>query len=108
LKAFVRADGTREARRAWADVVQSGYLSRNLACHPAVERTALPMLQELFSLFHGLMEERARLLETVAVVRRLLSKQSLAETDVASQLDAWEERTVGYRSLIRAARRARI
>jgi hypothetical protein len=108
LKAFVRADGTREARRAWADVLQSGYLGRNLACHPAVERTALPMLQELFSLLHGLLDDRARLLETAAVVRRLLSKQLLAETDVSSQLDAWEARTVAYRSLICAARRARI
>ena len=100
VKDTVWLDGS--PRRPWARVLKHGYLQRYLDCMVGQEGRLIGPLAEVFGCLQRLLDERERLLVTLAEIRRQLTTQQSAIRsghDPVVLLEALEHRTAGVRAL---------
>jgi hypothetical protein len=89
-------------RRVWADVLKPGYLPRYVDCMAGQESRLMGPLAEVFDALRMLLDERARLLDTLGDVRRLLTARSNAsqpDADPVASIAGLEIKTAGVRAL---------
>lgn len=104
LRSAVWLDGS--PRRPWATVLKHGYLQRYLDCMVGQEQRLIGPLTETFDCLKRLLDERERLLDTLAEIRRQLSSQQSAlrsDNDPVLSLEGVEQRTAGVRAILRIA-----
>jgi hypothetical protein len=101
LRSAVWGDGSH--RRSWAKVLKHGYLQRYLDCMVGQEKRLIGPLAETFVCLQRLLDERERLLDTLAEIRRQLNSQQSAlrsDNDPVVLLEGLEQQTAGVRAIL--------